>query len=87
MRAEYDLLSGPHEDMRLEHARERKEIVFLHQERDLLKKATLSSFGRQGDEVCMACIATQKADMSLARLCACASVSISGDYNKNSVRL
>ena len=38
--AEQDLLSGPHEDMRLERARGRKENALLCQERDLLKKAT-----------------------------------------------
>ena len=40
MCAEHDLLSGPHEDMRLERARERKENALLRQKRDLLKKAT-----------------------------------------------
>ena len=40
MRAEHTLLSGPHKDMRLEHARGRKENALLRQERDLLKKAT-----------------------------------------------
>ena len=54
MRAEHDLLSGPHEDMRLERARRgRKENALQRQEGDLLKKPRLSSFGRQDDEVWM----------------------------------
>ena len=53
MRAEQNLLSGPHEDMRLELARGRKANALLQQERDLLKKRRPSSFGRQNDEVRM----------------------------------
>ena len=40
MIADHGLLSGPHEGMRLERARQRQENDLLRQERDLLKKAT-----------------------------------------------
>ena len=57
MLAKHDLLSTPLEDMHLERARGRNEIVLLRQERDLLKKRRPSSFVRQGDAVCTQCYA------------------------------
>ncbi|WP_370530701.1 IS3 family transposase [Brucella abortus] len=77
--AEKDLLSGPHEDMDQELARLRKENELLRQERDLLKKAT-AFFGSGDKSMKFAFIDTEKAHMSLSRLCAFAGVSISGYY-------
>ncbi|MBI1633752.1 IS3 family transposase, partial [Brucella abortus] len=77
--AEKDLLSGPHEDMDQELARLRKENELLRQERDLLKKS--DGLLRSGDKsMKFAFIDTEKAHMSLSRLCAFAGVSISGYY-------
>ncbi|WP_433850450.1 IS3 family transposase [Brucella pseudogrignonensis] len=77
--AEKDLLSGPHEDMSEELARLRKENELLRQERDLLKKAT-AFFGSGDKSMKFAFIDTEKAHISLSRLCAFAGVSISGYY-------
>ena len=85
MRAEHDLLSGPHEDMRLERARGRKDNALLHQERDLPKKAT--AFFVQKTRRCSLHASLRRRPRCLWHACARARVSASVvTMHENSVR-